>query len=66
VTVLGVFGVNWLDLLLRRLLSGVGVRREILSLLSTLSVSNSTRLLAAKLFLIVGLVDWKASNRACW
>jgi hypothetical protein len=57
VTVLGVFGVNWLDLLLRRLLSGVGVRREILSLLSTLSVSNSTRLLAAKLFLIVGLVN---------
>jgi hypothetical protein len=57
VTVLGVFGVNWLDLLLGRLLSGVGVRREILSLLSTLSASNSTRPLATKLFLIVGLVN---------
>ena len=65
-TVLGVFGVNWLDLLLGRLVSGVGVRREILSLLSTLSASNGTRPLAAKLFLIVGLVDWKASSRACW
>jgi hypothetical protein len=65
VIVLGVFGVNWLDLLLGRLLGGVGVRREILSLLSTLSVSNGTRPLAAKLFLIVGLVDWKASSRAC-
>jgi hypothetical protein len=58
--------MNSLDLLFGRLLSGVGVRREILSLLSTLSVSNSTRPLAAKLFLIVGLVDWKASSRACW
>jgi hypothetical protein len=49
--------VNSLDLLLSRLLGGVGVRREILSLLSTLSASNSTRPLATKLFLIVGLVD---------
>jgi hypothetical protein len=49
--------VNSLDLLLSRLLSGVRVRREILSLLSTLSASNSTRLLATKLFLIVGLVN---------
>jgi hypothetical protein len=49
--------MNSLDLLLRRLLSGVSVRREILSLLSTLSVSNSTRPLATKLFLIVGLVN---------
>jgi hypothetical protein len=57
--------VNSLDLLLGRLLGGVGVRREILSLLSTLSLSNGTRPLAAKLFLIVGLVDWKASRRAC-
>jgi hypothetical protein len=58
--------VNSLDLLLSRLLGGVGVRREILSLLSTLLVSNSTRLLATKLFLIVGLVDWNASRRAVW
>jgi hypothetical protein len=49
--------VNSLDLLLGRLLGGVRVRREILSLLSTLLASNSTRPLATKLFLIVGLVD---------
>jgi hypothetical protein len=48
--VLGVFGVNWLDLLIGRLPGGVGVRREILSFESTLSVSTSTRPLAAKLF----------------
>jgi hypothetical protein len=42
--------VNWLDLLLDRLLSGDGVRREILSFESTLSVSTGTRPLAAKLF----------------
>ena len=58
--------MNSLDLLLSRLLSGDGVRREILSLLSTLSGSNGTRPLAAKLFLMVGLVDWKASSRARW
>jgi hypothetical protein len=49
--------VNSLDLLVSRLLGGDGVRREILSLLSTLSGSNSTRPLAAKLFLIVGLIN---------
>jgi hypothetical protein len=42
--------VNWLDLLLGRLLGGEGVRREILSFESTLSTSTGTRLLAAKLF----------------
>jgi hypothetical protein len=42
--------VNWLYLLFGRLLSGVGIRREILSFESTLSVSTGTRLLAAKLF----------------
>jgi hypothetical protein len=42
--------VNWLDLLLGRLLGGEGVRREILSFESTLSISTGTRLLAAKLF----------------
>jgi hypothetical protein len=41
--------VNLLDLLLSRLLSSVGVRREILSLESTLSASTSTRPLATKL-----------------
>jgi hypothetical protein len=49
--------MNSLDLLFGRLLGGVGVRREILSLLSTLLASNGTRPLAAKLFLIVGLVN---------
>jgi hypothetical protein len=48
--VLGVFGVNWLDLLLGRLLGGVGVRREIFSLERTLSASIGTKPLAAKLF----------------
>jgi hypothetical protein len=49
-TVLGVSVVNWLDGLLSWLLGGNGVRGEILSFESTLSVSISTRPLAAKLF----------------
>jgi hypothetical protein len=49
-TVLGVLGVNWLELVLGRLLGGDGVRREILSFESTLSASIGTRPLAAKLF----------------
>jgi hypothetical protein len=56
--------VNSLDLLFGRLLGGDGMPREILSLLSTLSGSNSTIPLATKLVLIVGLVDWNASSRA--
>jgi hypothetical protein len=48
-TVLGVSGVNWLDGLLSWLLGADGVRREILSFESTLSVSIGTRPLAGKL-----------------
>jgi hypothetical protein len=48
--VLGVFGVNWLELVLSRLSGGVGVRREILSFKSTLSASTGTKPLATKLF----------------
>lgn len=51
--VFGVCGVNWLDMLLGRLLGGVGVRSEILSFESTRSGSIGTRLVAAKLFRIV-------------
>jgi hypothetical protein len=51
--VLGISSTNSLDLLLSRLISGNGVRREILSLLSTLSIYTSTRPVAAKLFWIV-------------
>jgi hypothetical protein len=45
--------VNWLELVELvpgRLSGGVGVRREIFSLESTLSVSISTKPVAAKLF----------------
>jgi hypothetical protein len=42
--------VNWLDLLLGRLLGGVGVRREIFSLERTLSASTGFRPVAIKLF----------------
>lgn len=55
--VLSVFGVNWLDLVFSRLLSGDRVCREIFSFKRIFSGSNSTRPLATKLFLIVGLVD---------
>jgi len=52
-TVLGAFGVIWLDLLLGLLLAGVGVRIEILSFESTLSVLTDTRPLAVKLFWMI-------------
>ena len=45
--------MNWLDLLLGRLLRGVGVRGEILSFESTLSASTGTGLVAIKLFRII-------------
>jgi hypothetical protein len=42
--------MNWLELVLGRLSGGVGVRREIFSLESTLSASIGTKPVAAKLF----------------
>jgi hypothetical protein len=50
VTVLGVFGVNWLDLLLGLLFGGVGVCREIFSLKRTFSGSIGFILVVMKLF----------------
>jgi hypothetical protein len=48
-TVFGISGANWLDLLFGRLFCGNGVCREILSFESTLSVLTGTILLAERI-----------------
>ena len=60
--VFGICGINLLNLLFDRLLDSDRVCSEILSLLSIFLEFNNTRLFAAKLFLIIELINWKISS----